>query len=368
MDGYRLDLRFRSSYITPLHADTLFGHLCWAARYVSGENRLEELLAAFAERIPLVLSDGFPSDTEKLRFFLPAPLLPTLGQSEVTELMAQHDIPDTRSNRKSIIAAIKAVAKLPYLELQVLQQIRAALSARAIFDRVLSLTICPKTGAYNDDCQLHGDQAGWQHCPVFDTQQQIACDKVPPGAEHASLLKNTIDRLAGGTLEGRLFSVEEKFPRLAYSVYLRLDPEVLSSDELREWLAFVERSGFGKDKSTGKGAFSILAFEPFEFPALPETNAFLSLSSSYVPRNGDPRDGYYELHVKRGKLGGHYALERRPWKRPVIMFRAGSVFFWQSPREALGDLVKGVHQDDERIVQYGCAYPLPARLEQGVAQ
>lgn len=34
MTEYTVDLRLSSSVITPFQSDTLFGHICWAIRYL----------------------------------------------------------------------------------------------------------------------------------------------------------------------------------------------------------------------------------------------------------------------------------------------------------------------------------------------
>lgn len=69
MKTYLVKLKFTSPLMTPLTADTLFGHLCWAMVRMEGEQGLREMLAPFKEGRPsFVLSDGFPKG------YLPRPL------------------------------------------------------------------------------------------------------------------------------------------------------------------------------------------------------------------------------------------------------------------------------------------------------
>jgi len=85
-----------------------------------------------------------------------------------------------------------------------------------------------------------------------------------------------------------------------------------------------------------------------------------------VPAPGDPDRGHYRTLVKYGKLGEEYASSGRlsPFKFPILMLRAGSTFYTSEPREVYGQMVKGVHPEDESIVQYGYAFALPVKLAQ----
>ena len=64
MKSYRLDVTPRPAWGSPIQADTLFGHLCWALRSTQGEPRLRDFLHAFddtpaacaLQRIPRRLS------------------------------------------------------------------------------------------------------------------------------------------------------------------------------------------------------------------------------------------------------------------------------------------------------------------------
>lgn len=69
MNIYKILLHFKTGLLTPLHADTLFGHLCWVIAYQEGDTGLKKFLEPFKNGDPpFVLSDGFPGN------FLPKPL------------------------------------------------------------------------------------------------------------------------------------------------------------------------------------------------------------------------------------------------------------------------------------------------------
>ena len=192
------------------------------------------------------------------------------------------------------------------------------------------------------------------------------------------VLKNQINRLTGGTTAldeeagGNLYDVNERrFIDRTNGALLPLAVYVKVADD--EWanrtLDLFERvslSGFGAKKSAGYGQFRVQGFEPFDgFGQLPEANGFVSLSN-FVPAPGDPDRGHYRTLVKYGKLGEEYASSGRlsPFKFPILMFRAGSTFHTLEPRQVYGRLVKGVHPEDEGIVQYGYAFALPIKLAQ----
>ncbi|MFQ6052030.1 MAG: hypothetical protein ACE5K4_10090 [Candidatus Hydrothermarchaeota archaeon] len=66
---YRLFLVFKTPILTPLQADTIFGHLCWVIAHKEGENGLKKFLDPFKRsNPPFIISDGFPHE------LLPKPL------------------------------------------------------------------------------------------------------------------------------------------------------------------------------------------------------------------------------------------------------------------------------------------------------
>ncbi len=63
MKTYRLRLRPLSAWVSPWHADSLFGSICWKYRLMAGEQALGAWLDRFRDGDPvLVLSDAFPAN------------------------------------------------------------------------------------------------------------------------------------------------------------------------------------------------------------------------------------------------------------------------------------------------------------------
>lgn len=111
MPEYQVRLRLRSSYVTPFHADTLFGHICWAIVYQEGEDALRELLAVYASQPPLLISDGFPWLTG--RSYLPMPLLSPFSPERLAGKIGV-DVSNKLAYQQ-LVAALKLVKKKSFV-------------------------------------------------------------------------------------------------------------------------------------------------------------------------------------------------------------------------------------------------------------
>ncbi|MBC7333430.1 MAG: hypothetical protein H5T85_03070 [Actinobacteria bacterium] len=82
MNDYRLRLKLLSPMSTNLWSDVLFGHICWALRFLKGKKFLEEeFLPQFDNHPPFLISDGFVSDT------IVKPILPQMNDEELKKLI-----------------------------------------------------------------------------------------------------------------------------------------------------------------------------------------------------------------------------------------------------------------------------------------
>ncbi len=88
MKLYKTTITPTSNFATTLKGDTVFGHICWAIRFVFGKNRLEELLSKYENTPFLIVSDGF------VEGYLPKPKIPS-------ELLGE-DSDKKKENRKKI--------------------------------------------------------------------------------------------------------------------------------------------------------------------------------------------------------------------------------------------------------------------------
>jgi len=304
MKTYKLTIRPLTSFRTALQSDTIFGHLMWALRYTGSE----DALAAFLDRYrnsepPLLVSAGFPEGT------LPTPVLP---------LAPGERLP-------------------PYLPLEQWHQIAGSLSADTLR-------------------QAH----------------RAAQDRLPEPWEDGQkypVTRTAVDRITGSAQEGRLFISMETFyaPGSKFDIWHKVDEgDVKLPGRLSAWWRWVERNGFGRGKSTGRGAFRIekpgLVEANGILPQVAQPNGFVTLSA-WVPRRGEPSDVTYRTRIKRGKLGEALAIPS-PWKKPLVMLKPGAVAWVDEDVdicEWYGRLVEDVHWTEVDIVQYGYAFPVGVR-------
>ncbi|MDD3465738.1 MAG: hypothetical protein PHE67_01220 [Campylobacterales bacterium] len=92
MTLYKTTIMPKSNFATALRGDTLFGQMCWAVRYLFGEQKLKNLLSSYEKKPFLVVSDAFASG------YLPKPKLPS---------RFLNDTDDKKISRKKIWMSIE---------------------------------------------------------------------------------------------------------------------------------------------------------------------------------------------------------------------------------------------------------------------
>jgi len=63
MKKYKLNIEILSSFSSFITSDTLWGQICWAVRYLKGEEELKKFINAYSSNDvpPLLLSNAFPA-------------------------------------------------------------------------------------------------------------------------------------------------------------------------------------------------------------------------------------------------------------------------------------------------------------------
>ncbi|MBF0555952.1 MAG: hypothetical protein HQK96_15615 [Nitrospirae bacterium] len=298
MNAYRLRIKPKGSFITPLQADTIFGSLCWIMAQRKGTDAVETFLSEYINGNPaFVLSDGMPGD------LLPAPA--HLSLSAQKEGMGFEDYNKT-----------KEIKKVQWLLPDVFEKVRNG----------------------NFDIEPSG---------------------VVKSFKSFTTLHSSINRITGTTAEGgNLYELSEyAVEQDEISIYIRIKDgweEIVSS-----LFNDLSMTGYGKKKSSGKGAFEIIKLEPFKFNDVNGANGFMSLSN-FVPARHDPSDGFYKIFVKYGKLGGEFTFCGRPFKKPLIMLTAGSSFrVNENIKPYYGRMVEGIAPAMPQVVHYGYAFSIP---------
>jgi len=304
MNWYQIKFKSESWHASAWQADTIWGQLCWGLKYMHGEDALLNFLSMYEQgNPPILLSNGFPDD------FLPRPILPELTLDKSQSLKTQRETFEKR----------KIIRDITWLTQ----------------DEFIS--------------SLSGER-------LFSGKQ--------PFESRSVMLKNQINRLSGttggeGETGGHLFSFEQ-YKWDSITIYARIADDFL--ERARELFEYLARSGYGKRKTVGYGQLSLETFQPFPGFTIPEDyNGFVTLSN-FIPAASDPRNGYWDIIVKYGKLGEEFATGSNPFKTPLVMFSAGSCFYDSPYREFYGRLVTDVSPRPEKIVQYAYALPVPIRL------
>ncbi len=326
---YTITFTLKSSIATPLQSDTIFGHICWAVYFLKWDedDRLSKFLSLYEKNSqpPLLLSNGFPKG------YLPKPVVPPVTQDILKSIYGNENIIENSFRIKTI----KKTDIIPKEKFEVLlhDKITPAKLFRALDD------------SYDKTMELNEKQ------------------------QNMMVQHNTIDRIKGSVREGGLFSQEETFFDDGFGVFeIYLKTAYFSFKDLEKIFKYISSEGYGRDKSTGKGYFTFEIREGIDLPEAAEPNAFMTLSS-YIPKENDPTDGYYNIVHKYGKLGGLYAkgiseVYGNPFKVPLIMFSSGSIFFDGNYKQnkVYGSLLKNVHQNKD-IRHYAYAFPVGINVE-----
>ena len=310
----RVYLKPRATYRTVLHSDTLFGCVCWAIREVFSEAKLVELLQEFASgNPPFLLSSAFPfrnNTPDGRTHFYPRPmLLPT-------ELEMPKDVDEAEKQKK--------FRKVKWITEETLSKFTA--------------------GTWNE--------ADYYASGIWNIED--------PGEKTVEVQHNTIDRLSGGTTPSGLYSLTE-YAISDGGLFFLLDGE---TDVVEGAFGFLEHFGIGGDSSLGKGQFEIVVTDA-DLPAVPEdADRFMTLSL-YTPRESEMAtvrsDGaWYNLVVRKGKVGGPFLRVEDFWKKSLTMFSEGSTFPMTDQKPfGHNPIVKGIADGLPFNVQhYGYAFQI----------
>ena len=294
MQTYRFTLRPLSAFGTPLAGDTLFGQLCWSLRHQLGNARLNDLLQGYTCGQPFaVVSDALPAN------HLPLPSVPS-------QLWQSSDPADRKALKKKKWLPVSAL-DTPF--------------------------------------------ATWQFCAASD--DQVAEPWIKEWAAHAkdrsskgssqtvrAQPHNTINRQTGTTGEGQFapYGMPQIVfhPAMQFDVYVVLDEARLSLVELTAALDAMGQTGFGRDASIGLGKFERLG-DPvvLQWPRLANANSYLTLGPCAPQGLGycSTRSTYL-VATRFGRHGDTVVQSGQPFKRPVLLAKAGGVF-WPETLDAL---------------------------------
>ena len=322
---FEVKIRFWGSVGTPLHSDIMWGHMAWVIRYLDGEEELMAFIASHEES-PTLVSDVFPEG------MLPMPVLAPLNPEEKRSFLGNHFALEgpKRIEGEDFLKQLKKRKVIPEEWLAG----EEALSARMMAEKALA--------------EVTGDE-----------QQE---GKTKEKEKVGLVAHNQINRLKMASQ--RLYFTQETFFDKNEIHRFFVSTDYLKKDRLREIIKTIGLLGYGRDSSTGKGAFEVVEINEVDLPKMENANAIMSLSH-FVPSAKMGKRGWYGLRTKFGKLGGIWAKEKpTPFKKPVVMMTPGSVFMGVNENEFYGELLKDIHYTEKSVVEHAYLFPIRIKVRE----
>lgn len=297
MKAWKLRIKIGGKLSTPLHGDTIFGHVAWGIARREGEESISEFLALFSHEPALVVSSAFPAGQ------VPAPMLSP--SSSMLRDSGQYEL-------------LKKVKKIKYIPVSTI---------------------------------LSGKPVSRVSFPIQDLHYE---------EYRQSSLHNTVDRFGAGTLEETgLYERTEYWPvhigstdrrePASMDIYLL---STLSKERLATVFSWAFESGYGARASTGSGQVSIEGLEEF---SPPRTGSRAVALGPFVLSPGNQLGNLRaDIFLRRGKLGSEFAARINPFKKPILFYSEGSTFDAPVSTDYVGTLIENVHED-KRIRHQGMA-------------
>ncbi len=171
-------------------------------------------------------------------------------------------------------------------------------------------------------------------------------EPIPIKSAEIVRLRNTIDRILGSTAtDGGLFEELETWYEKGtiFDIYVLTN---LRKDEALKLFKYGFSIGYGKDATTGKGVIEISSIN--DVSDIPLSGNRIMALASFVPSEKDSIENLYaDIFTKYGKLGGDYAVNKNPFKKPIIMFKTGATFNLKEKKFWVGSLLSDVHKDPQ---------------------
>lgn len=330
MKTIKIKIKPLSAFKSKLQSDTIFGQFCWMYRYIFGEDKIEEILEGYEKNPFIVFSDGYPED------YIPRPILEPLNLDSLDNIVEKF----TKDEEISY-SLLKKLKKVSFVNIEeILDIIDADLIKEELLINALLESMFDRNGNL-----------------VQNTEKFITEHKV---------LKNSVNRILNTTTEG-LYQSNEFFINSNVDIYIKYDETKIKIDEIDEIFEKIGKTGFGADKSTGKGRFEVISLEEdFELKnyMLPEENqtknGFISLSSGLVT-DDNIKLNFGKIFTKFGKHGGDKAISGNHFKNPLVLYKPGSTFFIKEHKDFYGNATNEVFID-KRGYHSGYMIPLFVNL------
>ncbi len=370
---YEWEISPKSSFITPLESDIIFGHIIWAMKYLDGEEEVENILDEFkSNQPPFIISNGFYTGYFP---FINNQVVKRKDTGDFTEILKQDkELAKEETEEWNIaklqeitVKALKKIKKIKNIEKDLFYEMLNGYSVKEFISDILGNERDPiDLKKYSEKKYMFKtDINEWVNGNLKLSQHEI---RKFPGIKKESIIKNSINRLTSTTDFGAdgsgLYSQNEIYYDSKYnlSIFFKLRSDI-NIKKFEKYLKYIEDCGYGKKKSSGKGYFETIKFEKNDyFTSNTESNAYIVLSN-YIPNDKDYEEVFYgDTMVKRGKLGDIKSFSEKPFKKPIIMYKPGSIFKGEMA-DIKGKMLGNIHFEKD-IVQYGYGFTVGVKIHE----
>lgn len=201
---------------------------------------------------------------------------------------------------------------------------------------------------------LDGNMEEYEEMFASESQQ------IAPPVQNDLRIHVGIDRDTMKSEESKLFQTKPEYlgEGTGFAVLVKiLDEQAYSEFEVEPILREVFETGYGKKKSSGYGAFTVVGFTDYGMIEEPESGSGFVTLGNYLPAAVDEANpGFYDHMVKYGKLGEYRSAGSNPFKKPLILLKPGSCFKTEIVRPFYGRMtMPGEISVEEQV--YHCGMP-----------
>ena len=342
---WKIKLKPKSSFLTPIQSDTLFGSMIWALKMIEGEEFIETLVEETKNyNPPFIFSNPIINGN-----------YPIFGELS-KEFLDEIDNVKLKEFDRKKIEFYKAIKKKKYISRDVFEELLNGKKLEQIYLDVLEgkrdfsnlkKRKNPRNSKINENFLeeiLNGKTD--ENKTINESRKSFIIE---------GRIRNQINRL--GTIkeeenDTRLFEQNEIkfFEETEIEIFVKIRDD-FDIKKFEYGLKYISFNGYGKSASTGKGQFEIIEIEPEKiFRERKAKNSFVVLSN-YIPNIEDDVEVINSnLLTKKPKA---YMTEN-PFKNYFICYTEGSYFKGKSD-SVKGRVLENLKKDDSKNIQ--CLIP-----------
>ena len=342
---WKIKLKPKSSFLTPIQSDTLFGSMIWALKMMEGEEFIETLVEETKNyNPPFIFSNPIINGN-----------YPIFGELS-KEFLDEIDNVKLKEFDRKKIEFYKAIKKKKYISRDVFEELLNGKKLEQIYLDVLERKRDfsnlekrknPRNSKISEDFLeeiLNGKTD--ENKTINESRKSFIIE---------GRIRNQINRL--GTIkeeenDTRLFEQNEIkfFEETEIEIFVKIRDD-FDIKKFEYGLKYISFNGYGKNASTGKGQFEIIEIEPEKiFRERKAKNSFVVLSN-YIPNIEDDVEVINSnLLTKKPKA---YMTEN-PFKNYFICYTEGSYFKGKSD-SVKGRVLENLKKDDSKNIQ--CLIP-----------